>query len=235
MRGAAIPGSLLACSPVRRAAAPAAAPRCSPAAALADGQRPPRRARPTLLLDFPPNAVHAGHLHGDRARLRRGRGRRARGPQARAPRPTRSSCSRPAAPTWRSSTSTTSGSRASRAHDVVGVMAFVQRPLAAVLAAAGGRARRADLEGERVGVTGLPSDDAVLRSVVRGDGGDPGAVRPTTIGFQAVKALLARARRRRDRVLERRGRRAAAPAARHPRVPRRRVRRAAPTPSSCSP
>jgi putative hydroxymethylpyrimidine transport system substrate-binding protein len=75
--------------------------------------------------------------------------------------------------------------------DVVGVMALVQRPLAAVLAQPEVRRPR-DLEGRRAGVTGLPSDVAVLRSVVRGDGGDPDTVRTTTIGFQAVKALLAR-------------------------------------------
>jgi putative hydroxymethylpyrimidine transport system substrate-binding protein len=74
--------------------------------------------------------------------------------------------------------------------DLVGVMALVQRPLASVLAQAEvGRPR--DLEGRRVGVTGLPSDVAVLRSVVAGDGGDPERVRTTTIGFEAVKALLA--------------------------------------------
>ena len=75
--------------------------------------------------------------------------------------------------------------------DIVGVMAFVQRPLAAVLAQPSIRSPR-DLEGERAGVTGLPSDEAVLRSVVAGDGGDPSKVRTVTIGFQAVKALLAR-------------------------------------------
>ena len=76
-----------------------------------------------------------------------------------------------------------------RGADVIGVMALVQRPLAAVLAAPGIRRPR-DLERRRVGVTGLPSDTAVLDSVVRGDGGDPKRVRATTIGFQAVKALL---------------------------------------------
>jgi ABC-type nitrate/sulfonate/bicarbonate transport system substrate-binding protein len=76
-----------------------------------------------------------------------------------------------------------------RGADVVGVMAVVQRPLAAVLAAPEVR-RPADLEGRRAGVTGLPSDTAVLDSVVRGDHGDPAKVRETTIGFQAVKALL---------------------------------------------
>jgi putative hydroxymethylpyrimidine transport system substrate-binding protein len=74
--------------------------------------------------------------------------------------------------------------------DILGVMAVVQRPLAAVLAVPDVRRPR-DLEGRRAGVTGLPSDVAVLRSVVEGDGGDPDAVRTTTIGFEAVKTLLA--------------------------------------------
>src|SRR5215212_10346392 len=71
--------------------------------------------------------------------------------------------------------------------DIVGVMAFVQRPLAAVLAQPSIRSP-ADLEGERAGVSGLPSDEAVLRSVVAGDGGDPAKVHAVTIGFEAVKA-----------------------------------------------
>ena len=74
--------------------------------------------------------------------------------------------------------------------DIVGVMALVQVPLAAVLAQPEIERPR-DLEGRRAGVTGLPSDVAVLRSVVAGDGGDPDAVRTTTIGFEAVKALIA--------------------------------------------
>jgi putative hydroxymethylpyrimidine transport system substrate-binding protein len=75
-------------------------------------------------------------------------------------------------------------------HDVVGIMAVVQRPLAAVLAQPE-ITRPRDLEGKRAGVSGLPSDVAVLRSVIQGDGGDPDTVKTTTIGFQAVKALLA--------------------------------------------
>jgi putative hydroxymethylpyrimidine transport system substrate-binding protein len=74
--------------------------------------------------------------------------------------------------------------------DIVGVMALVQRPLAAVLAQPE-ITRPRDLEGKRAGVSGLPSDVAVLRSVVEGDGGDPDSVKTTTIGFEAVKALLA--------------------------------------------
>jgi putative hydroxymethylpyrimidine transport system substrate-binding protein len=74
--------------------------------------------------------------------------------------------------------------------DIVGVMALVQRPLASVLAQPEIERPRA-LEGGKAGVTGLPSDVAVLRSVVAGDGGDPDRVRTVTIGFEAVKALLA--------------------------------------------
>jgi ABC-type nitrate/sulfonate/bicarbonate transport system substrate-binding protein len=75
--------------------------------------------------------------------------------------------------------------------ELVGVMAVVQRPLAALLAIPE-IDRPRDLEGRRTGVSGLPSDIAVMRSIVAGDGGDPDKVKPVTIGFQAVAALLAR-------------------------------------------
>jgi ABC-type nitrate/sulfonate/bicarbonate transport system substrate-binding protein len=76
-----------------------------------------------------------------------------------------------------------------RGRDLVAVMSIVQRPLAAVLAAPDVKDPRA-LEGRKVGVTGLPSDDAVLRSIVVGAGGDFGQVERVTIGFNAVPALL---------------------------------------------
>ena len=76
-----------------------------------------------------------------------------------------------------------------RGRDLVGVMALVQTPLAAILASSSIRSPR-DLEGRRVGVTGLPSDDAVLQSIVKGAGGDPSKVRSTTIGFTAVRSVL---------------------------------------------
>ncbi|MEA2194672.1 MAG: putative hydroxymethylpyrimidine transport system substrate-binding protein [Solirubrobacteraceae bacterium] len=76
-----------------------------------------------------------------------------------------------------------------RGRDLVGVMALVQTPLAAVLASPQIRTPR-ELEGRRVGVTGLPSDDAVLASIVKGAGGDPRKVVSTTIGFTAVRSLL---------------------------------------------
>jgi putative hydroxymethylpyrimidine transport system substrate-binding protein len=77
-----------------------------------------------------------------------------------------------------------------RGADIVGIMAIVQRPLAAVIAAPRIRTPR-QLEGQPVGITGVPSDTAVLQSVVAGAGGDPHQVHTITIGFNAVADLLA--------------------------------------------
>ncbi|HEV7614829.1 MAG TPA: ABC transporter substrate-binding protein [Solirubrobacterales bacterium] len=76
--------------------------------------------------------------------------------------------------------------------DLVGLMPIVQRPLAAVIARGAGPVRRPrQLEDHRVGVTGLPSDEAVVDSEVSADGGDPALVEKVTIGFNAVSALAA--------------------------------------------
>jgi putative hydroxymethylpyrimidine transport system substrate-binding protein len=77
-----------------------------------------------------------------------------------------------------------------RGLDVVGVGAIVQRPLAAVIAGDRHAVRTpADLEGGTAGVTGLPSDDAVLDSVLEAGGADAAAVERVTIGFDAIAAL----------------------------------------------
>jgi NitT/TauT family transport system substrate-binding protein/putative hydroxymethylpyrimidine transport system substrate-binding protein len=78
-----------------------------------------------------------------------------------------------------------------RGADVVGVGALVQRPLAAIIAQPWIRRPR-ELEGRRVGVSGLPSDPALLRAVLEHDGGDPEKVRQVTIGFAAVPSLIER-------------------------------------------
>jgi putative hydroxymethylpyrimidine transport system substrate-binding protein len=146
-------------------------------------------AEATLLLDFAPNAVHAGlYLATERAYDE------AEGVELEVRAPGQSTDALKQLEAGRADMAILDihdlGLAREQGHDIVGVMAFVQRPLAAVLAQPSIRSPK-DLEGERVGVTGLPSDDAVLESIVAGDGGDPDRVRPVTIGFQAVKALLA--------------------------------------------
>jgi putative hydroxymethylpyrimidine transport system substrate-binding protein len=73
---------------------------------------------------------------------------------------------------------------------IVAILPIVQRPLSAVIAAPTVKSPRA-LQGKTVGITGVPSDTAVLRSVVAGSGGDPTEVKTITIGFNAVADLLA--------------------------------------------
>jgi putative hydroxymethylpyrimidine transport system substrate-binding protein len=80
-----------------------------------------------------------------------------------------------------------------RGLDLVPIAAIVQRPLASVIAGDRDAIRTpADLAGRTIGVTGVPSDDAVLDTVLRAGGVDPSDVRRITIGFNAVADLAAR-------------------------------------------
>ena len=144
----------------------------------------------TLLLDFTPNAVHAGIYRA----TARGYDRDA-GVRLRVREPGQSSDSVKLLAAGRTDLAILDihdlGLAREKGADLVGVMALVQRPLAAVIAQPQIRSPR-QLAGRRAGVTGLPSDDAVLRSEVRGAGGDPRRVRLVTIGFNAVASLLSR-------------------------------------------
>ena len=153
----------------------------------AESDRPNEPA--TLLLDFTPNAVHAGiYVAVDRGFDT------AEGVQLTIRKPGASTDALKLLQGGRADMAILDihdlGLAREKGSDLVGVMALVQSPLAAVLAQPDIRTPK-DLEGQRAGVTGLPSDEAVLRSVVEGAGGDPERVKQTTIGFDAVKALLA--------------------------------------------
>ncbi len=79
-----------------------------------------------------------------------------------------------------------------RGLDLVAIAAIIQRPLAAVIARDPNEIRTpADLAGKTIGVTGVPSDDAVLDTVLRSGGVDPSDVHRVTIGFNAVADLAA--------------------------------------------
>lgn len=144
----------------------------------------------TLALDFTPNAVHAPVYAAVRKGYDRERGVRIR---IRPPGSAPDSLKLLAA--GRADIAVLDihdlGLARERGQDFVGVGALVQRPLAAIIARSEIRRPR-DLEGRLVGVSGLPSDPAVLRAVVEGDGGDFGKVRRITIGFAAVPNLIQR-------------------------------------------
>jgi putative hydroxymethylpyrimidine transport system substrate-binding protein len=77
-----------------------------------------------------------------------------------------------------------------RGEDVVGILPIVERPLASVIAEPAVTSPR-DLIGRTVGISGAPSDTAVLDSIVAGAGGQPKQLKTTTICFNAVSDLLA--------------------------------------------
>jgi ABC-type nitrate/sulfonate/bicarbonate transport system substrate-binding protein len=71
-----------------------------------------------------------------------------------------------------------------------GILALTQRPLGGLITLAQSEFESpAQLEGATVGVTGVPSDDAVVETVIADAGGDPGTVEKVTIGFNGVQAL----------------------------------------------
>jgi putative hydroxymethylpyrimidine transport system substrate-binding protein len=78
-----------------------------------------------------------------------------------------------------------------RGEDLVGVGALVQRPLAAIIAQPSIQRPR-DLDGKRVGVSGLPSDPAFLKAILSRDGGNLATVHQITIGFGAVPNMIAK-------------------------------------------
>jgi putative hydroxymethylpyrimidine transport system substrate-binding protein len=144
----------------------------------------------TLALDFTPNAVHAPIY----AAVREGYDRE-RGVSIRIRPPGSAPDSLKLLASGRADMAVLDihdlGLARERGQDFVGVGALVQRPLAAIIARAGIRRPR-ELEGKLVGVSGLPSDPAVLRAVVEGDGGNFAKVKRLTIGFSAVPSLIQR-------------------------------------------
>jgi putative hydroxymethylpyrimidine transport system substrate-binding protein len=156
-----------------------------------DGAEPGAPVGATLVLDFTPNAVHSGIYAAQRWGLYRDEDVdltiREPGESTDAPKLLEAGRADFAILDIHDL-----GIARERGLDLVGLMAIVNAPLASVIARADGAVRRPrDLEGRTVGVTGLPSDEAVVDSVVAADGGDPAKVDRVTIGFNAVSSLAA--------------------------------------------
>jgi putative hydroxymethylpyrimidine transport system substrate-binding protein len=156
-----------------------------------DGAEPGASEEATLILDFQPNAVHAGIY----AALRRGYFED-EGIELEIREPASSSDAPKLLEAGRADLAVMDindfGIALGRGLELRPIAAVVRRPLAAVIA--GDReavARPRDLEDGTVGVTGLPSDDAVLDAVLEADGADPSSVERVTIGFESVAALSA--------------------------------------------
>jgi putative hydroxymethylpyrimidine transport system substrate-binding protein len=177
---------------MRTAAALLAALAASAAlAACGGGAEPGASQEATLVLDFTPNAVHAGIY----AALREGYYRDG-GIELSVHPPSSSTDAPKLLAAGRTDFAILDihdlAIARARGLPLVGVAPIVDRPLASVIARDRSAVRTpADLAGRTVGVTGLPSDDAVLDRVLRAGGLGPDAVKRVTIGFGAVPALAA--------------------------------------------
>jgi putative hydroxymethylpyrimidine transport system substrate-binding protein len=165
---------------------------CGGGGATAPGR--PSRAHPrqaTLVLDFTPNAVHTGIYTA----LAEGSYRR-EGIDLHVITPTATTETLKLIDAGRAQFGLADGSDVAGliAHggDAQAVMALVQRPLGGLIALASEHLRSpAGLQGKTVGITGVPSDTAVLDTEVRAAGGDPAKVHVVTVGFNGPEALLA--------------------------------------------
>jgi len=151
----------------------------------------PRPRKATLVLDFVPNAVHAGIYRALAAGYYRQEGIDL---QVIAPAATEDPLSLVAA--GRAQFGLADGGDVATQIAAGGsdeaVMAIVQRPLGGLIGLASEHVRSpAQLQGRTVGITGVPSDTAVLDTEVSHAGGDPRRVRVVTVGFSGAQALLA--------------------------------------------
>ena len=156
-----------------------------------DGAEPGASREATLVLDFTPNAVHAGlyaaHERGWFADEGLDLEIQPPGDSTDAPKLLEAGRADFAVMDINDL-----GTAADRGFIIAPIGALVQVPLASVIAGDAEAVKRpSDLEGGEVGVTGLPSDDAVLDAVVEADGGDPSTIERTVIGFDAIAAVSA--------------------------------------------
>lgn len=71
------------------------------------------------------------------------------------------------------------------------VAALVQQPLNTVMALkSSGITHPKQLEGKKVGYPGIPSDEALLKTMMQADGGDSSKVELVNVGFDLVPALI---------------------------------------------
>jgi putative hydroxymethylpyrimidine transport system substrate-binding protein len=76
--------------------------------------------------------------------------------------------------------------------DLVSVAALVQKPLTTLMTLDGAINSPADLAGKRVGTAGIPYQTAYLQTILRNAGVDPATVDETHVGFNLVPAMLSR-------------------------------------------
>jgi NitT/TauT family transport system substrate-binding protein/putative hydroxymethylpyrimidine transport system substrate-binding protein len=149
-----------------------------------------RTTKATLILDFTPNAVHAGIYRALAAGYYRRENIDLQIVQPGATVEPLSLVSAGRAQFGLADGSDVASEIAHGGHDEA-VAAIVQQPLGGLIAlASAGLRSPAQLQGRAVGITGVPSDLAVLDTEIRHAGGDPAKVHVVTVGFNGAQALL---------------------------------------------
>jgi putative hydroxymethylpyrimidine transport system substrate-binding protein len=79
------------------------------------------------------------------------------------------------------------------ADDLVAVGALAQKPLTSLMALPGSGIRGAkDLEGKRIGTAGIAYQSAYLKTIAEKAGFDPGSIKETNVGFDFTRPLIAK-------------------------------------------
>lgn len=155
----------------------------------ATGVSLPKMTDATLILDFLPNAVHSGIYHA----LAAGYYQR-NNINLRIIQPTSTSDTLRLIDAGTADFGIADGidvaDQIARGRDAQAIMALVQRPLIGLITLRkSGITTPKGFEGKLVGITGVPSDTAAVKTIVQHAGGDFSKVRIVTIGFNGVQYL----------------------------------------------
>jgi putative hydroxymethylpyrimidine transport system substrate-binding protein len=184
--------ALLALTPVACGGSSASSPSAAPAKggpAAADALA--HKTNVTLILDFIPNAVHAGIYRAIAAGYYKDENI-----DLKIIEPTSTADTLKLIDAGKADFGLADGSdvgtQIGDGRDAKAIFAIAQRPLGGLIALASEHLRSAaQLQGKTVGITGVPSDTATLDTVLRRAGGDPSKVHVVTIGFNGAQDLEA--------------------------------------------
>ncbi|MCD6727760.1 MAG: ABC transporter substrate-binding protein [Solirubrobacteraceae bacterium] len=166
-----------------------AAPTAAATEPAASDVKLPEKTKATLVLDFLPNAVHAGIYRAVAAGYYADNNIELRIIQ-----PTSTADTLKLIDAGKADFGIADGidvaGQIDAGRGATAIMAVTQRPLGGIIT------RKEDgitdpnqLEGQQVGITGVPSDTAILDTIVENAGGDPAKVKKVTIGFNGVQNL----------------------------------------------
>lgn len=153
------------------------------------GSKPPQMTKAALILDFLPNAVHAGIYRAVAAGYYKDNNI-----DLKIIPPTSTSDTLKLIDAGKADFGVADGidlaNQIDAGRGAKAIAALVQRPLGGIITTKNtGITNPKQFEGQTVGITGVPSDTAILNTIVEHAGGTPAKVKKVTIGFNGVQNL----------------------------------------------